>query len=108
MFPKKAHPISFVEHFSKTLDDSELESLSFVKLHFITLLLTLYSSFVRYEEISKLTLSDVVHEESGFVLNFQKGKSYHFGESHGIVSNLSYLALNPARVFLTYLDIIMG
>ena len=99
-FPKKAHPISF-----ETLDDSDLESLSFVKLHFITMLLTLYSSFVRYEEISKLTLSDVVREELGFVLNFQKAKSYQFGESHiGVVSNLPNLAFNPARVFSIYLD----
>ena len=99
----KAHPISFKELFiifSKTLGDSELESLSFVKLCFITMLLTLYSSFARYEEIVKLTLSDVVCGESGFILTFQKGKSHQYGESHlGVVSNLPNLTFNPARVF---------
>ena len=60
---------------------------------------------MRYKEISKLTLSDVVREELGFVLNFQKAKSYQFGESHiGVVSNLPNLAFNPARVFSIYLD----
>ena len=71
-----------------------------VKLPFITMLLTLYSSFAHYEKISKLTLS----EDSGFILNFQKGKSYQFGESHiGVFSNLPKLAFNPARVFSIYL-----
>ena len=50
-------------------------------------------------------MSNVVREESGFVLNFQKGKSYQFGESHiGVVSNLPYLSFNPTRVFSIYLD----
>ena len=54
---------------------SDLESLSFVKLRFITMILTLYSSFARFEKNIKLTLSDVVREVLGFVLTFQKGKS---------------------------------
>ena len=97
-FPKKAHPISFDELciiFSATLGDPDLESLSVVKLRFITMLLTLYSSFLRCEEIIKLTLDDVVCEESGFILIFKKGKSYQYGESHiGIVSNLQNLTLH--------------
>ena len=69
------------------------------------MLLTLYSSFARFEEIVKLTLSDVVCEQSGFVLTFPKRKSYQYGESHiGVVSNLPKLSFNPARVFSIYLD----
>ena len=96
--PKKAFPISYEDLtliFSQILGDSSLESLSFVKLRFITFILTLYSSFGRYEEVSQLKLCDVRQEESGFVLSFKKGKLYQFGESHiGVVSNLPGLAFN--------------
>ena len=102
--PKKAHPISHDELsiiFSKTLGDSDLESLSFVKLRLVTILLT----FSHYEEIINLTLGDVVREELGFILTFKKGKSYQFSESHiGIVSNLPNLKFNPARIFSIFLD----
>ena len=67
LVPKKAFPISYGELstiFSKIVGDSDIESLSFVKLCFITMILTLYSSFARFEEIIKLTLSDVVLEDS--------------------------------------------
>ena len=106
--PNKAFPISFsdlCEIFKQTLGDSTLETLSFIKLRFITFILTLYSSFGRYEEVSILKLSDVQKEGSGFILRFLKGKSYQFGESHlGVVSNLPGLMFNPARVFSLYLD----
>ena len=50
-------------------------------------------------------MSDVVREDSGFILAFQKGKSYQFGESNiGVVSNLSKTSFNPARFFSIYLD----
>ena len=105
---KKAFPISFsylCEIFKQTLGDSTLETLSFIKLRFITFILTLYSSFGRYEEVSILKLSDVQKEGSGFILRFLKGKSYQFGESHlGVVSNLPGLMFNPSRVFSLYLD----
>ena len=87
--PQKAFPISYsdlCEIFNQTLGDSTLETLSFVKLRFVTFILTLYSSFGRYEEVSQLKVSDVQKEESGFVLNFLKGKSYQYGE-YGVVSN---------------------
>ena len=55
--------------------------------------------------MSQLKLSDVQKEESGFILNFLKGKSYQFGESNiGVVSNLPGLLFNPSRVFSLYLD----
>ena len=106
--PKKAFSISYQDLsliFSKILGDSELESLSFVNLRFLTFILMLYSSFARYEEVCNLTLSDVEQEESRCVLNFYKGKSYQFGESNlGVVSNLPNLPFNPARFFPIYLD----
>ena len=69
------------------------------------MLLTLYSSFARFEEVVKLTLIDVVREDSGFILTFQKGKSYQFGESNiGGVSDLPKLSFNPDGVFSIYLD----
>ena len=87
------------------MGDSEIEDLSFVNLRFITFILTLYSSFARYEEVCNLTLSDIEQEESGFVLNFYKGKSYQFGKTNiGVVSDLPNLRVNPARVFSIYLD----
>ena len=76
--PKKAFQISYADLcliFNQILGDSSLESLSFVKLRFITFILTLYSSFGRYEEVSQLKLSDVNQEESGFILPFKKGKT---------------------------------
>ena len=104
--PKKAFPISFsdlCEIFKQTLGDSTLETLSFIKLRFITFILTLYSSFGRYEEVSILKLSDVQKEGSGFILRFLKGKSYQFGESHlGVVSKLPGLML--LGFFSLYLD----
>ena len=106
--PQKAYPISYsdlCEIFNQTLGDSTLENLSFVNLRFVTFILTLYSSFGRYEEVSILKLSDVQKEESGFILNFYKGKSYQYGESNiGVVSNLPGLMFNPSRVFSLYLD----
>ena len=83
--PQKAFPISYADLcqiFNQTLGDSTLENLSFVKLRFVTFILTLYSSFGRYEEVSQLKVSDLQKEESGFVLNFLKWKSYQFGESN--------------------------
>ena len=56
--PRKAFPISFHDLsliFSKILGNSELENLSFVNLRFITFILTLYSSFARYEKVCNLT-----------------------------------------------------
>jgi hypothetical protein len=73
--PKKAFPISYEDLtliFTQILGDSSLESLSFVQLRFISFILTLYSSFGRYEEVSQLKLSDVNKEESGFILSFKK------------------------------------
>ena len=85
--------------------DSSLESLIFVKLRFICFFLTLCSSFGRYEEVSQLKFSDVNREEAGFVLTFNKGKSYQFGESNiGVVSNLPGLVFNPSRVLSLYID----
>jgi hypothetical protein len=82
-----------------------LESLPFVELRFIAFLLTSYSSFGRYEEISNLKIEDVYHEDEGFVLSFKKGKSYQYGESHiGVLSNLPRLKYNPAKIFSLYLD----
>ena len=52
--PKKAFPILYEDLtliFSQILGDSSLESLSFVNLRFISFILTLYSSFGRYEEV---------------------------------------------------------
>ena len=71
--PRKAFAISYSDLFSiftNILGDSDIENLSFVNLRFITFILTLYSSFARYEEVCNLTLSDVEQEESVFVLNF--------------------------------------
>ena len=105
---RKSYPISYKELsfiFSKIVGDSKIENLSFVNLRFITMLLTLYSSFSRFEEIINLKLDDISREEAGFILTFRKGKSYQFGESHiGIVSNLPNLAFNPSRIFSIYLD----
>ena len=87
------------------MGDSSLESLGFVKLRFISFILTLYSSFGRYEEVSQLKLSDVNTEVSGLILSFKKGKSYQYGESHiGVVSNLPGLDFNPSRVLSLYID----
>ena len=48
-----------------------------------------------------LTLSDIEQEESGFVLNFYKGKSYQFGKSNiWVVSNLPNLSFNPAIILI--------
>ena len=106
--PNKAYPISYDELqkiFSFIVGDSELESLPFVDLHFIAFLLTSYSSFGRYEEISNLKIEDIYHEDEGFVLTFKKGKSYQYGESHiGVLSNLPRLKYNPAKIFSLYLD----
>ena len=83
-----------------------LKMKSFVHLRFITFVLTLYSSFARYEEVCNLTICDVEQEDSGFVLNFFKGKSYQFREINiGVVSDLPNLCFNPAKVFSIYLDI---
>ena len=101
--PRTAFAISYSELsviFSNIVGDSDIENLSFVNLRFITFILTLYSSFPRYEELCNLTLSDVEQEESVFVLNFLQGKSYQFGESNiGVVSDLPNLTFNPAKVF---------
>ena len=105
---KKAFPISYADLcliFTNILGDSSLESLNFVKLRFISFILTLYSSFGRYEEVSQLKLSDVNREESGFILSFKKGKSYQYGESHiGVVSNLPGLTFNLSRVLSLYIN----
>ena len=102
---KKAFPISFsylCEIFKQTLGDSTLETLSFVNLRFITFILTLYSSFGRYEEVSILKISDVQKEGPGFILNFFKGKSYQYGESHiGVVSKLARVFVQPCKVFFS-------
>ena len=77
--PNKTYPISYDElqkKFTFVVGDSDLESLPFVELRFIAFLLTSYSSFERYEEISNLKIEDVFHEDEGFVLSFKKGKSY--------------------------------
>ena len=69
--PKKAYPISYNELqqiFDFIVGDSDLESLPFVELRFITYLLTSYSSFARYEELAELKTEDVYREEEGFVL----------------------------------------
>ena len=72
---------------SNIIRDSDLETLSFVEIRFLTMLLTLHSSFAGFEEIIQLTLSDVEREEAGFVLHFRKEKSYQFVESNiGIVT----------------------
>jgi hypothetical protein len=77
--PNKTFHISYDELQKKitfVVGNSDLESLPFVELRFIAFLLTSYSSFRRYEEISNLKIEDVFHEDEGFVLSFKKGKSY--------------------------------
>jgi hypothetical protein len=90
--PKKAFPISYEDLtliFSQIVGDSTLESLSFVKLRFISFIFTLNSSFGRYEEVSQLKIS----------------KSYQYRESNiGVVSNLPGLLFNPSRVVSIYID----
>ena len=69
--PKKSYPISYDELqkiFAFVLGDSDLESLPFIELRFITFLLTSYSSFGRYEEISNLKIEDVFHEDGCLIL----------------------------------------
>jgi integrase len=106
--PKKAYAISYEELekiFTFIVGDSALETLPFTELRFIAFLLTSYSSFGRYEEISNLKIEDIVHEDEGFILTFKKGKSYQYGESHiGVLSNLPRFKFNPAKVFSLYLD----
>ena len=52
-----------------------------------------------------MTISDVLREGTGFMLNFRKGKSYKWGESHiGVVTDLPLLEFNPAKIFSIYLD----
>ena len=106
--PRKAYPISYDELqqiFNFVVGDSELESLPFVDLRFITYLITSYSSFARYEELAELKTEDVYREDEGFVLNFKKGKSYQYGECNiGVLSNLPRLKFNPARIFSLYLN----
>ena len=61
--PNKAYPISYDELqkiFTFIVGDSDLESLPFVDLRFIAFLLTSYSSFGRYEEISNLKIGPSV------------------------------------------------
>ena len=70
-------------------------------LRFVTFLVTLYSSFARYEEAAKLTISDVLREGTGFVLNFRKEKSYQWNESHiGVVTDLHLIEFNPGKILL--------
>ena len=99
----KAYPISYddlSELFREVLGSSFLEELSFVKLRFITFLVTLYSSLGRYEEGSNLKHQNVVREDFALLLYFKKGKSYQVGESHlGVVSNLPGLDINPSAIF---------
>ena len=106
--PKKAYPISYDELqqiFNFVIGDSDIESLPFVELRFITYLLTSYSSFARYEELAALKTEDVFREDDGFVLNFKKGKSYQYGECNiGVLSNLPRVKFNPAKIFSLYLD----
>ena len=106
--PKKAYPISYDELqqiFDFVIGDSDIESLPFVELRFITYLITSYSSFARYEELAALKVEDVYREDDGFVLNFKKGKAYQYGECHiGVLSNLPRLKFNPAKIFSLYLD----
>ena len=82
--PNKAYPISYDElqkFFTFIVGDSDLESLPFIDLCFIAFLLTSYSSFGRYEEVSNLKIEDVYNEAEGFVLTFKKGKSYQYGKA---------------------------
>jgi hypothetical protein len=66
-------------------------------ISFIAFLLTSYSSFGRYEEISNLKIEDIYHEDEGFVLTFKKRKSYQYGESHiGVLSNLPRLKVQSS------------
>ena len=106
--PNKAYPISYSELskiFENVVGDSSLDSLPLVTLRFITFLVTSYASFARYEEVADLKVSNVVKEGHGFVLTFQKGKSYSIGESNiGVVSNLPGLKFNPSEILSVYLD----
>ena len=70
--PNKTYPITFDELqkiFTFVVGDSDLESLPFVELRFIAFLLTSYSSFRMYEEISYLKIEDVFREDEAFVLS---------------------------------------
>ena len=85
--------------------DSSLNDLLLVNLRFITFLVTSYASFGRYEEVSALKVENVTRDGQGFVLTFEKGKTYRFGENHiGVVSNLPDLDFNPAEILSVYLD----
>ena len=106
--PNKAFPISYddlVKIFDAVVGTSSLEELSLVNLRFITFIITLYSSFGRYEEVSSLKLSNVERENCAWLLYFKKGKNYQIGESNlGVVVNLPGLKFNPSDIFSLYFE----
>ena len=106
--PNKAFPISYddlVKIFDAVVGTSSLEEISLVNLRFITFIITLYSSFGRYEEVSNLKLSNVERENCAWLLYFKKGKNYQIGESNlGVVVNLPGLKFNPSDIFSLYFE----
>ena len=91
--------------FNEIVGTSSLEEISLIDLRFITFILTMFSSFARYEEVRELKISAVERENSSWVLTYFKGKSYQVGESNiGVVVDLPGLKFNPSEIFSLYLD----
>ena len=105
---KKAYPVSYselVRIFDEIVGTSSLDEISLIDLRFIAFIITMFSSFARYEEVRELKISDVERENSSWVLTFFKGKSYQVGESNiGVVVDLPGLRFNPSEILSLYID----
>ena len=105
---KKSYPVSYtdlVKIFDEIVGASSLDEISLIDLRFISFIITLFSSFSRYEEACELKISDVQREGSSWVLTYFKGKSYQIGESNiGVVVDLPGLKFNPAEILSLYIE----
>ena len=74
---RKAYPISYLDFerlFVSICKGQKFQNLSFIKQHFISMLMLAFSSFTRFEEIQFLKIEQIVLIDSDFTLNFFKGK----------------------------------
>ena len=82
----------------------DFEGVRLSQLRLAAQIAVMYLTFSRYEEAAALTMKQVHKQGHNLVIQFEKGKTYQYGESRtAVMAGQPDKVLNPVRVVLAYM-----
>ena len=82
----------------------DFEGVRLSQLRLAAQIATMYLTFSRYEEAAALTVKQVQKEGGNLIIQFEKGKTYQYGESRtAVMAGQPDIVLDPVRVVKAYM-----